>query len=136
VVIRQEELDVAFLDALAEAIDERLLARVVTKAVERLQRGRTKTTDDRKALEGERDHTATGVRHLVDAVKLRHATDTPLAELHPQEGALKALERQMPTLNGRRSADNSALAARVEAAAAKLQVMLKQGGPRARRVLQ
>lgn len=38
VVIRQELLDAAFLDVMAEAIDERRLARAVTKAVDRLQR--------------------------------------------------------------------------------------------------
>lgn len=80
VVIRQELLDAAFLDAMAEAIDERLLARAVTKAVDRLQRRVNDAPDQRAALARERDRTAAGVRHLVDAVKLGRATDTLLRD--------------------------------------------------------
>src|SRR5207249_10908039 len=55
VVIRQEKLDAAFLEALAEAIDERLLARAVTTAVERLRRRGAEAPDQRAALVRERD---------------------------------------------------------------------------------
>jgi hypothetical protein len=68
VVIRQDKLDAAFLAALADAIDDRLLERAVTKAIERLRRRSTESTDERATLLRERDRTAAGIRHLVDAV--------------------------------------------------------------------
>jgi hypothetical protein len=45
VVIRQEKLDAAFLDALADAIDDGLLQRAVTKAVDRLCRPGARAAD-------------------------------------------------------------------------------------------
>ncbi len=138
VVIRQEKLDKVFLEALAEAIDDRLLARAVTKAGEKLQRRGTDATDQRAALGRERDRTAAGIRHLVEAVKLGRATDTLLAELHAQENALKALERRLAELAGRRVVplDKKLLAGRVAAVAAEFRATLKTAGPKARRLLQ
>jgi hypothetical protein len=99
---RQDKLDAAFLEALADAIDDRLLNRAATKAVERLRRHGTETTDQRTALMRERDRTAAGIRNLVDAVKLGRATDILLRELEVQEAALKSLERRIADLDGRR----------------------------------
>jgi hypothetical protein len=137
VVIRQDKLDAAFLEALAEAIDDRLLARAVTKAVAHLQQ-RGDTTDERGGLVRERDRTAAGVRHLVDAVKLGRATETLLDELQTQEAALKALQRRIADLDGRRVVpiDSARLAARVAAVASEFRATLKNGGPQARRLLQ
>src|SRR5262245_38512382 len=77
VVIRQDKLDAAFLRALAEAIDDRLLERAVAKAVTRLKRRGSESTDQHAALTRERDRLAAAIRHLVDAVKVwprhRHA---------------------------------------------------------------
>jgi len=138
VVIRQEKLDAAFLDALAEAIDERLLERAVTKAVERLRRRGRERTDQRAALVPERDRIGSAIRHLVDAVKLGRATDTLLAELHAQEAALKALERQIAEAGRQHTipVDDAALRRRVAAVAAEFRTTLKQGGPPARRLMQ
>jgi hypothetical protein len=55
IVIRQDKLDAAFLDALAEAIDDRLLKRAVFKAVERLRRRGNDAPGQRAALLRERD---------------------------------------------------------------------------------
>src|SRR5207249_3816494 len=55
VVIRQDKLDAAFLEALGEAIDDRLLERAVTTAVERLRRRGAEAPDQRAALVRERD---------------------------------------------------------------------------------
>jgi len=138
VVIRQDKLDEAFLTALAGAIDDRLLKRAVVKAVERLRRRGTDATDQRGALVRERDRTAAGIHHLVEAVKLGRATDTLLSELQTQEAALKALERRIAEAGGRPGVriDDSALVARVGAVAADFRAALQQGGPRARRLLQ
>jgi hypothetical protein len=138
VVIRQEKLDAAFLEALAEAIDDRLLARAVTKAVERLTRRGADATAERAALLRERDRTAAGIRHLVDAVKGGRATDTLLREIQTQEVALKALERRIAEAGGPRvvPVDDARLVARVGVVAAEFRATLKEGGPRARRLLQ
>jgi DNA invertase Pin-like site-specific DNA recombinase len=138
VVIRQEKLDKAFLEALAESIDDQLLSRAVAKAVERLQRPRPDVHQDRARLAREREQTATSIRHLLDAVKLGRATDTLLAELQVQEAALKALERRIADLVGRRDVqfDGGAVAERVAAVAAEFRATLKRGGPQARRLLQ
>jgi site-specific DNA recombinase len=138
VVIRQEKLDAAFLEALAEAIDEQLLARAVTKAVEKLQRRGGGATEKRAALVRERDRTAASIRHLVDAVKLGRATDTLLSELVTQEAALKALERRIGEMDRQRVVpiDGAALAGRVATVAADFRTTLKAGGPNARRLLQ
>jgi hypothetical protein len=138
VVIRQDKLDAAFLEALAEAIDDRLLQQAVTKAVDRLRRCGTEATDERAALMRERDRTAAGIRNLVDAVKLGRATDTLLGELQTQEAALKALERRIAEAGGPRVArfDDAGLVARVGVVAAEFRATIKDGGPRARRLLQ
>src|SRR4030095_14245415 len=71
-------------------------------------------------------------------VKLGRATDTLLAELQTQEAGLKALERRITDLDGRRvpQLDGTALAKRVTAVAAEFRVTLKQEGPQTRRLLQ
>jgi hypothetical protein len=137
VVIRQDKLDAAFLEALADAIDDRLLARAVSKAVARLQQ-RGGAPDERAALGRERERTGGAIRNLVEAVKLGRATETLLGELQTQEAALKALERRIADLDGRRVVpiDGVRLAARVEAVAAEFRTTIKQGGPQARRLLQ
>jgi hypothetical protein len=95
--------------------------------------------DERAALLRERTQLATAIRHLVDAVKLGRATGTLLAELATQETALKGLERRIADIDGSRvvvPTDSARLTARVAAAAREFRAMLKDGGPRARRVLQ
>src|SRR5688572_7290719 len=137
VVIGQEKLDQAFLEALAEAIDDQLLARAVTKAVDMLQRRGGAVPDQRASLARERDRVATGIRHLVEAVKLGRATDTLLGELTAQELALKALERRIGEAPQRVvRIDGAALAGRVATVAAEFRTTLKAGGPNARRLLQ
>src|SRR5262249_23760605 len=138
VVIRQDKLDKAFLDALAEAIDDTLLERAVVKAVERRRRRGNDAPGQRAALLRERDRTAAGIRHLVEAVKLGRATDTLLSELQSQEAALKTLERRIAEVGGQPGVrvDDSDLVTRVGAVAAEFRSTLKQGGPRARRLLQ
>ena len=138
VVIRQEKLDAAFLDALASVIDDELLARAVTKAVE-LRRARgAAATDERASLVRERDRTAASIRHLVDAVKRGRATDTLLAELGDQETALKTLESRIAAIDPRPvvSLDAKVMRARLETIAADFRATLKTGGTSARRLLQ
>lgn len=138
VVIRQEKLDEAFLSALGEAIDDRLLERAVSKALERLERRRPDAGAERAELTRERDRIAGGVRHLVDAVKRGRATDTLLEELHRQEAALKALERRIAELDERHivTLDKKSLAGRLAVAASEFRATLKRGGPGVRLLLQ
>jgi hypothetical protein len=85
VVIKQDRLDAAVLGALAEALDERALARLVARALERAERGRAAN--------------ATVVRHLVDAIKHGLGTETLLGELAVEEARAKAIDQQIAALD-------------------------------------
>jgi DNA invertase Pin-like site-specific DNA recombinase len=139
VMIRQETLNAAFLDALAEAIDERLITRAIEKAVARLQR-RADAPDPRAALVRERTEIEASMRHLVDAVKRGRATDTLLSELAAQEERGKTIARRLAELDGRLRAvpkvDVTLLTARLTALGRDLRGTLASGGPDARRLLQ
>jgi len=52
-LIRQERLDQVVLQAIADALDERILARAVEKALERLRSGQDRLLDRRAAIERE-----------------------------------------------------------------------------------
>ena len=137
--IPQEKLDAAFLDALAEAINERLIARAVEKALARVQRGRTTTTDERAALLQRRTTVETGIRHLLDAVKLGHATETLLAEIQRQEAEAKVIARELADLDSRARIvpiEGKQLEARLTALGRNLRGVLERKGPPARRLLQ
>ena len=138
VVIRQEKLDEAFLSALAEVLDDGLLERAVSTALDRLQRQRPDAAAQRAELTGERDRIGVGVRHLLDAVKRGRATDTLLEELQRQEAALKTLERRIAELDARRIVpmDGPRLAGRLAAIAGEFRATLKRGGPGVRLLLQ
>ncbi len=101
VVIRQDRLDAAVLGALAEALDERALAPLVARALERAERRRAEAPDRRRTLERERAANATVVRHLVDAIKRGQATETLLAELAVEEARAKAIEQELAALDAR-----------------------------------
>jgi hypothetical protein len=111
----------------------------VTRAVDRLKRRTPAAHDDRAPLVRERDRTAAGIRHLLDAVKGGRATDTLLGELATQEARVKALERRIAECDGRPvivPSDAGQLTTHVLAAAATFRTTLQAGGPRARVVLQ
>ena len=139
VVIRQERLDTVFLDALAEAIDERVIARAVDLALARAQQRRAEGPDQRAAFSRERAAITTAMRHLLDAVKGGRATDTLLAELTVQEERAKTLDRQLAALESRPrpvSLDSKRLAARLQAMGRDVRGVLAAGGPEARILLQ
>jgi site-specific DNA recombinase len=139
VVIRQERLDAVFLDALAEALDERLLARAVALALEREQARGREAPDRRAALRRERDAPAAAVRNLLEAVKHGRATETLLAELAVQEARGKALDRELAELDQRPRVvplDRKGLEARLTALGRDMRGVLGAGGPEARRLLQ
>jgi len=141
VVIRQDRLDAAFLDALAGALDERLITRAVTKALDRVQQRGKEAPDRRAALLRERDVIAAGIRHLLDAVKQGRATETLLTELAMQEERAKAIARQLAEVEHQQLAnvvplDRTRLAARLQAMGRDVRGLLAAGGPETRRVLQ
>jgi len=98
VVIKQDRLDAAVLAAVAEALDERALAPLVARAIERAERRGAEAPERRQALERERATIATAVRHLLDAIKHGQATETLLGELAGQEARAKAIERELAAL--------------------------------------
>jgi len=120
VVIRQDRLDAAFLGALAGALDERLIARAVTKALDRVQQRGKEAPDRRAALLRERDVIVAGIRHLLDAVKQGRATETLLTELAMQEERAKGVARQLAEVEHQQRAnvvplDRTRLAPRLQA---------------------
>jgi hypothetical protein len=122
-----------------EAIDERLIARAVAKALEREQRRGAEAPDRRAALLRERDTIEAGVRHLVEAVKRGRATETLLAELAVQEERAKTIGRQLAALEQEPRLvplDSKRLAARLQELGRNVRSVLAAGGPEARRVLQ
>src|SRR5215472_7683937 len=139
VAIRQDRLDRVFLDALAEALDEQVMARAVTVALERLQRRGAEVPAERAALERERAAVATACRHLLDAVKRGQATETLLAELAGEEEKARALDRKLAALDARPrpvSLDSTQLKVRLQALGRDVRGVLATGGPEARLVLQ
>jgi len=139
VAIRQDRLEAAFLDALAEALDERVIARAVTLALERVQRRGAEAPAERAALERERAAVAAACRHLLDAVKRGQATETLLAALAGEEKKAKALDRKLAALDARPrpvSLDSTRLTARLQALGRDVRGVLATGGPEARLVLQ
>src|SRR5215468_4179344 len=139
VAIRQDLLEAAFLDPLADALDEQVMARAVTLALERLQRRGAEVPAERAALERERAAVATACRHLLDAVKRGQATETLLAELAVEEGKGRDLDRRLAALDARPrpvSLDSTRLTARLQALGRDVRGVLATGGPEARLVLQ
>jgi site-specific DNA recombinase len=139
VVIRQARLDAAFLDALAAALDERVIARAVALALEREQARGREAPDRRAALRRERDAITVAVRNLLEAVKSGRATETLLAELAVQEGRAKAIGQELAALEARPRVvplDRKHLEARLTAMGRDVRGVLGAGRPEARRVLQ
>jgi hypothetical protein len=125
-------------DALISLADESSeIHTIVNSLAARRHRG-SEASDQRAALVRERDRTAVEIRHLVDAVKLGRASETLLSELQKQESALKAPERRIAEATGPRvvPADDARLVERVGAVATEFRATLKEGGSRARRLLQ
>jgi len=139
VAIRQERLDRVFLDALAEALDEQVIARAVTLALERVERRGAETPAKRAVIGRERAAVATSIRHLLDAVKRGQATETLLGELAVQEDRAKELDRTLEALDTQPrlgSLDSTRLAARLQALGRDVRGVLATGGPEARLLLQ
>ena len=79
--IRQERLDQIVLQAIADALDERILARAVERALERLRTGQDRLPDRRTAVERELSLLETHIGNLVDVVARGEANDPLLARL-------------------------------------------------------
>jgi hypothetical protein len=100
-LIRQDRLDQVVLDAIAEALDERLLDRAVAKAPQRLrqQRAPDRTKDRQAGIRAELPLLEAGMRTVVDEIARGYATDTLRAELGAAEQRKRALvaEPDRPT---------------------------------------
>src|SRR5262245_20958971 len=94
-LIRQEQLDQVVLQAIADAIDERILARAVEKALDQLRSGHARRPDRRIAIERELSLLDTHTRNLVDAVARGEASDSLFARLKAEETRKRALVAEL-----------------------------------------
>jgi hypothetical protein len=98
-VIRQTILDHAVLDALASALDERLIARSVDLALSRLRSGREQALDRRSHIERELSLIEAKIHNLGDAIGAGRATDMLLGLLEAEGERKKALTRELSNLH-------------------------------------
>ena len=84
-LIHQERLDQVVLQAIADALDERILARAVEKALERLRGGQDRLQDRRAAIERELSLLETHIGNLVDAVARGERNESLFARLKTED---------------------------------------------------
>lgn len=97
--IPQSTLDSALLHGLNAALDERLIAAAVQRALADIRAGQTKFPDQRLAIERELSLVEARLRHLVEAVATGRSSDVVFDELHKEEAAKKALIGQLENLD-------------------------------------
>lgn len=101
--ITQGVLDSAVLHALISALDERVLAEAVQRALTEIRAGHTKFPDERLAIERHLSLVEARLRHLVEAVATGRSTDAIFDELGKEEAAKKTLAAQLASLTQRAS---------------------------------
>jgi len=90
-LIRQDRLDQVVLDAIADALDERLLARAVEKALQRLRRAPDQAKDRQVAIRAELPLLEARMRTLVDEIARGYATETLRDDLQASEQRKRTL---------------------------------------------
>jgi site-specific DNA recombinase len=105
--IRQEALDTAILDAIAEALDERIVARAIAIAMERLGGSQEAGQDRRRNLERQLAEVGTSKANLLATVKRGLATDDLLRELEVESQRERKFTRELETLDrGRKTPED------------------------------
>ncbi len=137
-LIHQERLDQVVLQAIADALDERILAQAVEKALGRLRSGQDRFLDRRAAIERELSLLETHLGNLVDAVARGEANDSLFARLKTEETRKKALVAELEALQ--RSAtvaslDSKQLERELAARAADVKGLLGRHVPQTRQIL-
>jgi hypothetical protein len=103
VLIHQERLDRAVLDALAEALDEWLLERAVEKAVELALRCRPATAQDRAQLERELAAVEVKIQRYLAAIpKLPELAEEIQGQVRPLKAEQIRLRAALDALKGAR----------------------------------
>ena len=93
--INQGVLDSAVLHALNAALDERLLAEAVQRALMEIRSGQAKFPDEQLAAERQLSLIEARLRHLVEAIATGKATEAVYGELQKEEAAKKILGAQL-----------------------------------------
>lgn len=86
------------LQAIADALDERILARAVEKALDQLRSSHDRLLDRRAAIERDLSLLEKYLRNLVDAVARGEAEDSLFARLKTEEARKKTLLAEMEVL--------------------------------------
>lgn len=94
-LIHQEGLDQVVLQAIADALDERILARAVEKALQRLRGGQDRFQDRRAAIERELSLLETHIGNLVDAVARGERNESLFSRLKTEDTRKKTLHRRV-----------------------------------------
>jgi site-specific DNA recombinase len=97
-VISQDVIERAFLDALAAALDARMIEDAVREAIVRLRRDGDQRLGQRGVLERERSLVEAHTRHILDAVKAGYATTALLQELEREEARKGAIATELAAL--------------------------------------
>ena len=137
-LIRQELLDQVVLQAIADALDDRIFVRAVEKALERLRGGQDRLLDRRTAVKRELSLLETHLGHLVDAVARGEANETLFARLRAENTKKQALVAELDVLQ--RSAtvpsfDGKRLEGELAARAADVKGLLGRHVPQTRQIL-
>jgi hypothetical protein len=98
VPIRQDVIERAFLDALAHALDARMIEDAVREALVKLRRDGDERLGQRGTLARELSLVEARTRHILNAVKDGYATTTLLQELEREEGRKGALATEFAQL--------------------------------------
>jgi site-specific DNA recombinase len=98
VQIRQEVLDLALLDAIGRALDERIVEAAIDEALERLRSGREEQLDRRLQIERELSLIEGKQRILVEAVVRGQSMDPLLVAMRGEEHRKKLLMIELATL--------------------------------------
>ena len=98
VQIRQDVLDLALLDAISRALDERIVEAAIDEALERLRSGREQQLDRRTQIERELSLIEGKQRYLVQGITRGESMDPLLAAMREEEHRKKFLVAALATL--------------------------------------
>jgi DNA invertase Pin-like site-specific DNA recombinase len=137
-LIKQSILDHAVLDALTAALDERLIAQAVDRALARLRSGREKVLDRRSQIKRELSLIEATIHNLGTAIGDGRATDLIFDRLEAEGTRKKALIRELSGLHETEkvtSLDAGRLTKAVAASVSNVRGLLGQHIPQARQML-
>ena len=100
VQIRQTLLDRALLDAVAEALDARVLELAVDKALARLRAGEAQHLDRRTQIERELSLITSRIARLGEAVASGRATDALLDLLQAEDARKRTIVQELAGFDG------------------------------------